>query len=104
MDGREVLRRGRDAGTWTPIVMLTQVGEAGERAMTLDEGADDFLNKPFDPVELIAPWPLPAVVGDADLLLVAVYNVVANAIKYTADDHIIEVRVGTSVYLQLPAG
>ena len=54
LDGREVLRRLRREGTWVPIVLLTQVGEAGERAMALDEGADDYLNKPFDPVELIA--------------------------------------------------
>lgn len=30
------------------------MGEAGERALALDEGADDYLNKPFDPVELVA--------------------------------------------------
>ena len=30
------------------------VGEATERAMTLEEGAEDYLNKPFDPHELVA--------------------------------------------------
>lgn len=54
LDGREVCRRLRAAGNWTPILMLTQVGEATERAMTLEEGADDYLNKPFDPHELVA--------------------------------------------------
>jgi DNA-binding response OmpR family regulator len=53
-DGREVLRRLRAAGRWLPVVLLTQVGESGERAMALDEGADDYLNKPFDPHELVA--------------------------------------------------
>lgn len=53
-DGREVLRRLRGAGRWLPVVLLTQVGESGERAMALDEGADDYLNKPFDPHELVA--------------------------------------------------
>jgi DNA-binding response OmpR family regulator len=52
--GREVSRRLRAAGNWTPIIMLTQVGTASERAMSLEEGADDYLNKPFDPFELIA--------------------------------------------------
>jgi DNA-binding response OmpR family regulator len=54
LDGREVLRRLRRDGNWTPIILLTQVGESVERAMALDEGADDYLNKPFDPYELIA--------------------------------------------------
>jgi len=54
LDGREVCRRLRAAGNWTPIIMLTQVGSSAERAMTLEEGADDYLNKPFDPYELVA--------------------------------------------------
>lgn len=54
LDGRAALRRLRQAGDWTPIILLTQVGEAVERAMALEEGADDYLNKPFDPHELVA--------------------------------------------------
>ncbi|GAB4460345.1 MAG: response regulator transcription factor [Anaerolineae bacterium] len=54
MDGREVLRRLRKADNWTPVILLTQVGESTERAMALEEGADDYLNKPFDPHELVA--------------------------------------------------
>ncbi|PZS20599.1 MAG: DNA-binding response regulator [Pseudonocardiales bacterium] len=54
VDGREVLRRLRRSGQHVPVVLLTEVGEASERAMALDEGADDYLNKPFDPVELVA--------------------------------------------------
>ena len=54
LDGRAVLRRLRGDGNWTPIILLTQVGEAFERAMALEEGADDYLNKPFDPHELVA--------------------------------------------------
>lgn len=54
LDGREVLRRLRGDDNWTPVILLTQVGEAVERAMALEEGADDYLNKPFDPHELIA--------------------------------------------------
>jgi DNA-binding response OmpR family regulator len=54
MDGREVLRRLRHDGNWTPVILLTQVGDAVERAMALEEGADDYLNKPFDPHELVA--------------------------------------------------
>jgi len=54
LDGREALRRLRGGGNWVPVILLTQVGEAFERAMALEEGADDYLNKPFDPHELIA--------------------------------------------------
>lgn len=54
LDGREILRRLRQAQNWTPVILLTQVGEATERAMALEEGADDYLNKPFDPYELVA--------------------------------------------------
>ena len=54
MDGREMLRKLRQADDWTPVILLTQVGEASERAMALEEGADDYLNKPFDPHELVA--------------------------------------------------
>ncbi len=54
LDGREVLRRLRREGNWTPVLLLTQVGESTERAMALEEGADDYLNKPFDPHELVA--------------------------------------------------
>lgn len=53
-DGREVVRRLRAAGDWTPVILLTQVGASFERSAALEEGADDYLNKPFDPHELLA--------------------------------------------------
>ena len=39
-----------------------------------------------------APWPLPRVVGDADLLYSAIQNVVFNAVKYSGEGDSIEVR------------
>jgi DNA-binding response OmpR family regulator len=54
MDGRELLRTLRRADNWIPVILLTQVGEAFERAMALEEGADDYINKPFEPHELVA--------------------------------------------------
>jgi DNA-binding response OmpR family regulator len=54
LDGREVLRQLRREDNWIPVILLTQVGESIERAMALEEGADDYLNKPFDPHELVA--------------------------------------------------
>ena len=54
LDGREVLRRLRRSGMQTPTILLTQVGDAVERALALEEGADDYLNKPFESHELLA--------------------------------------------------
>ena len=54
MDGRELLRSLRRVDNWIPVILLTQVGEAFERAMALEEGADDYINKPFEPHELVA--------------------------------------------------
>jgi DNA-binding response OmpR family regulator len=54
LDGREVCRRLRQAGNWTPVIMLTQISATGEKISSLEEGADDYLNKPFDSYELIA--------------------------------------------------
>lgn len=52
LDGRETLRRLRQANNWTPVILLTQVTGTPQRIMALEEGADDYLNKPFDPQEL----------------------------------------------------
>lgn len=54
LDGRDVLRRLRDAGNLTPVILLTKVNTTTERVLSLQEGADDYLNKPFDPLELVA--------------------------------------------------
>lgn len=54
VDGREVVRRLRAQADWTPVILLTKVGESHERSAALEEGADDYLNKPFDPQELVA--------------------------------------------------
>ena len=54
INGRETLRRMRKSNIWIPTILLTQVGEASERATALEEGADDYLNKPFHSQELLA--------------------------------------------------
>lgn len=52
LDGRETLRRLRQRGDWTPVILLTQVTGTAQRIMAIEEGADDYLNKPFDAQEL----------------------------------------------------
>ena len=41
MDGRELVRRVRAGGAWTPIILLTQVDASYERVSALDDGAVD---------------------------------------------------------------
>lgn len=53
MDGRETLRQLRKREDWTPVILLTQVAGTAQRIMAIEEGADDYLNKPFDPQELV---------------------------------------------------
>ena len=54
IDGFEILRALRGRGSTTPILMLTARDALGDRVAGLDLGADDYLTKPFAPVELIA--------------------------------------------------
>lgn len=54
VDGLTVLRRWRDAGLRTPVLMLTARGSVGERVTGLKAGADDYLVKPFAFAELLA--------------------------------------------------
>lgn len=53
-DGLSICRRLRGAGETLPILMLTARGEAIDRIIGLEMGADDYLSKPFEPRELLA--------------------------------------------------
>jgi len=54
VDGFEVCRRVRAAGSWSPILMLTARDAVDDRVRALDTGADDYLTKPFEFPELFA--------------------------------------------------
>jgi two-component system phosphate regulon response regulator PhoB len=54
MSGLDLLRRLRDAGDRTPVVVLSGRSGEGDRILGLDLGADDYLVKPFSPGELAA--------------------------------------------------
>jgi two-component system, OmpR family, response regulator len=54
IDGFEVCRRLRGGGVWTPILMLTARDAVRDRVAGLDQGADDYLTKPFSYAELLA--------------------------------------------------
>ncbi len=53
MDGTEVCRRVRER-SGTPIVVLSARGAEKDKVAALDEGADDYVTKPFGPEELLA--------------------------------------------------
>jgi two-component system response regulator MprA len=54
VDGLEVCRRLRGAGSKLPVLMLTARTEVEDRVAGLDAGADDYVTKPFALEELLA--------------------------------------------------
>jgi DNA-binding response OmpR family regulator len=53
-DGFDVCRQLRRAALRTPIIMLTAKTHTAEKVLGFEMGADDYLTKPFDPIELRA--------------------------------------------------
>jgi DNA-binding response OmpR family regulator/HPt (histidine-containing phosphotransfer) domain-containing protein len=54
LDGISICRQLRSEGYEVPILMLTALDSSTDRVMGLDAGADDYVIKPFDFLELIA--------------------------------------------------
>jgi two-component system, OmpR family, response regulator len=54
LDGLSVLRRWRNEGIGTPVIVLSARGTWAERVEGIDAGADDYLPKPFAMEELLA--------------------------------------------------
>ena len=78
VNGYEVCRTLRQAGVWTPVLMLTAKNGEYDEAEALDIGADDFLSKPFSFVVLVARLralarrgaaPRPRILAAGDLVL-----------------------------------
>jgi DNA-binding response OmpR family regulator len=76
--GNEICARLREAGDWTPILMLTARSGDLDEAHALDSGADDYLIKPFSFAVLVARvralmrrahhgMPVPVEAGDLSL-------------------------------------
>lgn len=53
-DGREFLADERNARRNTPVIIMTASASVSDRVNTLDQGADDYITKPFDFGELQA--------------------------------------------------
>src|SRR6201996_4293336 len=54
MDGLEVVRRLRESGNATPIIILSSRDDEAGKVAALDLGADDYISKPFGMEELAA--------------------------------------------------
>ena len=78
LNGYRVCAALREAGDWTPVLMLTAKDGALDEAEGLDTGADDYLTKPFAHVVLVARLralirrgrpPRPTILAAGDLTL-----------------------------------
>jgi two-component system, OmpR family, response regulator len=54
IDGIEIIRRLRERGIPTPVLILSALGEVDDRVRGLRAGGDDYLVKPFDSREMLA--------------------------------------------------
>lgn len=54
IDGISVLKKLREEGISTPVILLTAKGQTSDKVKGLDSGADDYLPKPFEIEELLA--------------------------------------------------
>ena len=54
LSGMEVLRRMRTSGNQTPVILLTARDTIVDKVMGLDQGANDYVTKPFEIEELLA--------------------------------------------------
>jgi two-component system, OmpR family, response regulator len=54
IDGLSVLKRWRQEGIATPVIILSARGSWNERVEGIDVGADDYLPKPFEMAELLS--------------------------------------------------
>lgn len=54
MSGFDVLRKVRESGIRTPVILLTAKGEEVDKVLGLELGADDYITKPFGLREFLA--------------------------------------------------
>jgi two-component system OmpR family sensor kinase len=73
---------------YTKVNFSALLEETVEAVRALPSGAGRDLRLVIPKV----PWPLPAIVGDRDLLSLAFYNLIENAMKFTAKEDTVEVR------------
>ena len=60
--------------------------------MNLVKAQDDLEDRQLLLITPSAPWPIPEIQGDPDLLMLAVHNLIDNALKFTAPGDTVEIR------------
>lgn len=53
-NGRQVLKEIRDSGKTEPVLMLSVQGEIDDKVSLIEQGADDYMTKPFSYKELVS--------------------------------------------------
>lgn len=69
LDGIQVCRKLRERNNTVPIIMLTALSDLSDKIVGLDNGADDYMTKPFSPQELISR--ISSILRRAELFAVA---------------------------------
>ena len=90
IDGYQVCREVRTKSQ-TPIIMLSAKGEVFDKVLGLELGADDYIEKPFDPKELVARTkavlrrykPVTATITPSDLKIVEYPDLNINLTNYS---------------------
>ncbi len=91
-DGFDVCRTLRQRGVSTPILMLTARGQVVDRIVGLKLGADDYLTKPFEPLELLARIEALLRRAPASTLALPAGASPGGAARYTFDEFVVDVR------------
>jgi two-component system OmpR family sensor kinase len=84
----------------SPIDLTELLEDAFNLAQDHSEAGDRILNLSIPR----APWPLPTINGDRDLLILAIHNLLDNAIKFSQSNDTIEMRAfedGTSIVIEI---
>ena len=96
MDGFAILKRVREAGVKTPVLMLTARGDLQDRVRGLQAGADYYLPKPFQMEELVACLRAITRRGDGSPVMALSYGGISLSEK---DAHLLNDSTGQSVKL-----
>ena len=91
-DGFDVCRTLRQRGIATPILMLTARGQVVDRVVGLKLGADDYLTKPFEPLELLARIEALLRRAPASTLALPAGASPGGTARYVFDEFVVDVR------------